>query len=98
MLIDIGMGIACDDDGKLQINHWPPLAVEDSVPILQILDVSRLVFVISECIPYWLTLETYFHHGRDSQSDDLRSMSTSIRGLLSLGHFDLPCYCASLLL
>ncbi|CAF1028589.1 unnamed protein product [Rotaria sordida] len=35
---DIGMTILCDDDGKFQIIHWPPLPVEDSVAILQILE------------------------------------------------------------
>ncbi|CAF4343598.1 unnamed protein product, partial [Adineta steineri] len=37
---DIGMTIVCDDDGKFQIIHWPPLPVEDSVAILQILEKS----------------------------------------------------------
>ncbi|CAF0807683.1 unnamed protein product [Adineta steineri] len=37
---DIGMTVVCDDDGKFQIIHWPPLPVEDSVAILQILEKS----------------------------------------------------------
>lgn len=35
---DICMTIQCDDEGKFQIIHWPPLPVEDSVAILQLLD------------------------------------------------------------
>lgn len=35
---DIGMTIVCDDDGKFQIIHWPPLPIEDSVTILQVLE------------------------------------------------------------
>ncbi|CAF4742169.1 unnamed protein product, partial [Rotaria magnacalcarata] len=30
---DIGITILCDDDGKFQISHWPPLPIEDSVAI-----------------------------------------------------------------
>lgn len=41
---DIGMTIVCDDDGKFQIIHWPPLPVEDSVAILQILEVKSKKF------------------------------------------------------
>ena len=41
--LDIGMTIQCDDEGKFQIIHWPPLPVEDSVTILQILDVRNFV-------------------------------------------------------
>ena len=43
-LIDIGMTIVCDDDGKFQIVHWPPLPVEDSVAILQISEVRLTDF------------------------------------------------------
>ena len=35
--IDIGMSIHCDDEGKFSINHWPPLPIDDSVIILQML-------------------------------------------------------------
>jgi hypothetical protein len=38
-ILDIGMTIACDENGKFQIQHWPPLPVDDSVAILQILEV-----------------------------------------------------------
>jgi hypothetical protein len=34
------MMIVSDDDGKFQIIHWPPLPIEDSVAILQILEVK----------------------------------------------------------
>ena len=35
------MTIVCDDDGKFQIIHWPPLPIEDSVAILQLLEVKQ---------------------------------------------------------
>jgi hypothetical protein len=38
--IDIGMSIHCDDEGKFTINHWPPLPIDDSVIILQMLQVG----------------------------------------------------------
>jgi len=37
------MTILCNEDGKLQIQHWPPLPIDDSVAIPQILEV-RIVF------------------------------------------------------
>lgn len=40
------MTIVCDDEGKFQIIHWPPLPVGDSVAILQLLEVSDAVFGI----------------------------------------------------
>ena len=43
-ILDIGMTIICDDDGKFQIIHWPPLSIEDSVAILQILEVKLIYF------------------------------------------------------
>lgn len=36
---DIGMTIQCDEEGKLQIQHWPPLPIDDTVAISQILEV-----------------------------------------------------------
>ncbi len=42
-ILDIGMTIVCDDDGKFQIIHWPPLPVEDSIAILQILEVGKIL-------------------------------------------------------
>jgi len=35
------MTIVCDDDGKFQIIHYPPLPIEDSIAILQILEVEK---------------------------------------------------------
>ncbi|UJR25327.1 hypothetical protein I4U23_006678 [Adineta vaga] len=43
---DFGMTIVCDDDGKFQIMHWPPLPIEDSVAILEILE--KPTFTIEE--------------------------------------------------
>ncbi len=40
------MTIVCDEDGKFQIQHWPPLPIDDSVVILQILDVRVRVLVM----------------------------------------------------
>lgn len=37
--LDIGMTILCDEDGKFHIQHWPPLPVDDSVAVLEILKV-----------------------------------------------------------
>ena len=34
------MTIVCDNDGKFQIQHWPPLPIDDTVAILKILEVS----------------------------------------------------------
>ncbi|CAF0730411.1 unnamed protein product [Rotaria sp. Silwood1] len=45
---DIGMTILCDDDGKFQIIHWPPLPIEDSVAILQI--VEKPTFTMEEIL------------------------------------------------
>ncbi|CAF1025919.1 unnamed protein product [Rotaria sordida] len=36
--MDIGMTIVCDDDGKFQIQHWPPLPIDDTVAVLKILE------------------------------------------------------------
>ena len=33
------MMVVCDDEGKFQIIHWPPLPVGDSIAILQLLEV-----------------------------------------------------------
>ncbi|CAF4745146.1 unnamed protein product [Rotaria sp. Silwood2] len=41
--MDIGMTIICDDNGKYQIQHWPPLPIDDSVAILKVLEV-RIFF------------------------------------------------------
>jgi hypothetical protein len=43
-ILDIGMTIVCDDEGKFQIIHWPPLPIGDSIAILQILEVRRGIF------------------------------------------------------
>ncbi|CAF2044531.1 unnamed protein product [Rotaria magnacalcarata] len=45
---DIGITILCDDDGKFQISHWPPLPIEDSVAILDILE--RPTFTMEEIL------------------------------------------------
>ncbi len=42
-IIDIGMTILCDNEGKFQIQHWPPLPINDSVAILRIVEV-RIIF------------------------------------------------------
>jgi hypothetical protein len=39
---DIGMTIGCNEDGKFQIQHWPPLPVDDAVEVLQILEVRMI--------------------------------------------------------
>jgi hypothetical protein len=36
------MTIACNEEGKFQIQHWPPLPVDDSVAILEILEVRMI--------------------------------------------------------
>lgn len=36
---DIGMTILCDEHGKLQIQHWPPLPIDDTISISKILEV-----------------------------------------------------------
>ncbi len=36
------MMIICDDNGKFQVQHWPPLPIDDSIAISQILEVSDL--------------------------------------------------------
>ncbi|UJR23584.1 hypothetical protein I4U23_026573 [Adineta vaga] len=46
--LDIGMTILCDDNGKFQIQHWPPLPVDDSVVIMKILEKS--VFTMEEIL------------------------------------------------
>ncbi|CAF0742948.1 unnamed protein product [Adineta ricciae] len=45
---DFGMTIVCDDEGKFQIIHWPPLPIEDSVAILQLLE--KPTFTIEEIL------------------------------------------------
>ncbi|CAF2842556.1 unnamed protein product [Rotaria sp. Silwood2] len=45
--MDIGMTIICDDNGKYQIQHWPPLPIDDSVAILKVLEV-RIFFDLLE--------------------------------------------------
>jgi hypothetical protein len=45
-ILDIGMTIVCDENGKFEIQHWPPLPIDDSVAILQILNVRIVVFVM----------------------------------------------------
>jgi hypothetical protein len=40
------MTIVCDDDGKFQIIHYPPLPIEDSIAILQILEVEKQSFFL----------------------------------------------------
>ncbi|CAF4618710.1 unnamed protein product, partial [Rotaria magnacalcarata] len=47
-ILDIGITILCDDDGKFQISHWPPLPIEDSVAILDILE--RPTFTMEEIL------------------------------------------------
>jgi len=37
------MTILCDNEGKFQIQHWPPLPIDDSVAILRIVEV-RIIF------------------------------------------------------
>lgn len=49
------MTIVCDDDGKFQINHWPPLPVEDSVAILQIIEVKINKILLSLIEHFHLT-------------------------------------------
>ena len=42
------MTILCDDEGKFQIIHWPPLPVGDSIVILQLLDVRNTAMSIPD--------------------------------------------------
>ncbi|CAF0853162.1 unnamed protein product [Rotaria sp. Silwood1] len=46
--MDIGMTIICDDDGEFQIQHWPPLPIDDTVAILKILD--KPIFTMEEIL------------------------------------------------
>ncbi len=39
------MTIICDENGKFRIQHWPPLPVDDSVAILEILEVKKLILI-----------------------------------------------------
>lgn len=34
------MTIICNDDGQLEVQHWPPLPIDDTIEILDILKVS----------------------------------------------------------
>jgi hypothetical protein len=70
------MTIVCDEDGKFQIQHWPPLPIDDSVAILQILKVSITDYDM-KIINIYL-LETNIYHGRNIKSNDFCSLSTSI--------------------
>ena len=45
-ILDIGMTIICDDEGKFQIQHWPPLPVDDSIAIMNILQVRASFFIL----------------------------------------------------
>lgn len=38
--LDVGLTILCDEDGRFQIEHWPPLPIDDCVEILQIFKVN----------------------------------------------------------
>jgi len=58
------MTIVCDDDGKFQIIHWPPLPVEDSIAILQILEVGKILMNVF--FLYLKILETNIYNGRNS--------------------------------
>ena len=89
ILLDIGMNIICDDDGKLHIIHWPPLSVEDSVAILQILEVwnpysfywfKSWLEKFSIFLFFSFVVETVIYNGRNFESNDSCSMSTSVRG------------------
>ncbi|CAF4191122.1 unnamed protein product [Rotaria sp. Silwood2] len=46
--MDIGMTIICDDNGKYQIQHWPPLPIDDSVAILKVLE--KPIFTMEEIL------------------------------------------------
>jgi len=39
---DIGFSIVCDDEGQFSIHHWPPLPIDDSVSIQQILQKANV--------------------------------------------------------
>ena len=47
------MTILCDEDGKFEIQHWPPLCIDDTVAISKILEVR--IYILSDllriCIP-----------------------------------------------
>ena len=34
------MTVTCDDDGKFHIKHSPPLPIEDSLAVMQLLEVG----------------------------------------------------------
>jgi len=38
--VDIGMTISCDDEGIFHVDHWPPLPIDDTVEVQQILKVK----------------------------------------------------------
>ena len=69
------MTIVCDDEGKFQIIHWPPLPIEDSMEILQLIEVGEKTSVRKVLIDFFL--ETSIYNGRNTQSNNLFSMSTS---------------------
>jgi hypothetical protein len=58
------MTIVCDDDGKFQIIHWPPLPIDDSIAILQILEVGN--FDLFCLIEYLEFVETNIYDRRNS--------------------------------
>lgn len=45
---DIGMTILCNDEGILHIEHWPPLPIDDSMEIQQIL--KKQIFTMEEIL------------------------------------------------
>ncbi len=69
------MTIACNEEGKFQIQHWPPLPVDDSVAILEILEVRMISRWMNDIC--WF-LETDIYNGRNIKSNDIRTLSTSI--------------------
>jgi len=61
------MTIVCDDDGKFQIIHYPPLPIEDSIAILQILEVGKTKLFFEEVFFYYLLIvEIFIYNGRNS--------------------------------
>ncbi|CAF3375137.1 unnamed protein product [Rotaria socialis] len=46
--IDIGMTILCDNDGKFQIQHWPPLPIDDTIAVSKILE--KPIFTMEEIL------------------------------------------------
>jgi hypothetical protein len=60
------MTIVCDDDGKFQIIHYPPLPIEDSIAILQILEVEKQSFFLRFFFFYLLIVEIFIYNGRNS--------------------------------